>query len=362
MTKQIDRTTPILLYSAEVGNNGCRIASSEVSNVIQFEPLIAPETERRGIAAQDIKPTYSLQINGRPYVFGIDDVFGHGRRASMRRLNSMERYTNEDYFRLLDVLFLHAFSTYVDTNTLICPTGVIAVPIVIYNNTEIITEMRNSLVNKSELIDRDGRCLIVEIQAKRLQLVPESYGALMHYAYDPVSLKKRPEVSMIGTTLVIDVGYETTDFSLYEGLVFQRDRAESVTRAGIGVITRTIHEYVEKCSRAIEVSRVDRALRTVAGKTPDALKEIEPTPGVFIDVTQVYDYEIDHLANRIAQEALTRFPEAISRILLAGGGAYHLHRALRQYLSLPMDIVPDPEFANVLGGFTALKLQSGRGR
>ncbi len=355
------RPTSLLLYSFDAGNGTCKGVSSEVPDIVQFEPTLAPITTRRGIQAADERPTYSLRVGRELLVFGIDDVFAHGKRTAIRRLNSQERYTSEDYFRLLQVLFLHTFPAYRGENEPIAPTGVISVPVSIYNTAQVIDDLRGTLVGQHEAEDAVGCCLRLDIQAKRLLLLPESYGALMHYAYDGGSLKKRPEADTRGTTLVVDVGYETTDLSLFEGLKFQRDRAESVLRAGMGVAVRTVHEYTDRAVRGTDVSRIDRALRAVAGKAPGVPKVIEPTPGVTIDVQDVYDSEIEALAARIAQEVLTRYPEAVSRILLAGGGAYHLFRSLRiQLAPLSVEVVPDADVANVLGGFTALKLQASR--
>jgi hypothetical protein len=352
--------TPILLYSFDAGNGTCKGISSEIHDVIQFEPVIAPLTDRRAIQRQEERLTYSLRVDDQTLVFGVDDVFAHGKRTAIRRLNSQERYTHTDYFRLLDVLYLHAFAA-CRGQEVIAPTGVIAVPVSVYNNGEVIDQLRNTLVGQRELVDADGCTLRLDIQARRLLILPESYGALMHYAYDPGSLKKRPEAETAGTTLVIDVGYETTDLSLFEGLKFQRDRAESILRAGMGIVTRSVHDYLDKTTRATDVSRLDRALREIAGKAPGTPKTIEPAPGVLVDVAALYDAEIDSLAARIAQEVLTRYPEAVSRILLAGGGAYHLQRALRAYLApLPVELATDADTANVLGGFTALKFQHGR--
>ena len=360
MTRRTESNSALLLYSFDAGNGACKGVSSEVHQVIQFEPTIAPMTSRRGIQPGEEKPTYSLRVGDSVLVFGVDDVFAHGKRTAIRRLNSQERYTNADYFRLLDVLFLHTFSAYRGCHP-IAPTGVISVPVSVYNHLDVIDELRGTLVSQHELVDGEGRALQLDIQPKRLLIIPESYGALMHYAYDGGSLKKRPDVDMAGTTLVVDIGYETTDLSLFEGLKFQRDRAESLGRTGMGVIARTIQEFTEKTVRSADVSRLDRALREVAGKAPGAPKTIQAAPGVYVDVTEIYDAEIESLAARIAQEVLTRFPEAMSRVLLAGGGAYHLRRALRAQLSpLPVEVVPDADIANVLGGFTALKLQHSR--
>lgn len=352
--------SPLLLYSFDAGNGTCKGISSERPEVIQFEPVIAPLTERRDIHRHEEQPTYSLHVDDHVLVFGVDDVFAHGKRTALRRLNSQERYTHPDYFHLLEVLFLHAFAAY-RGREVIAPTGVLAVPVSVYNNADTIDQLRNTVVGQHDLSDGQENTLCLDLQARRLLILPESYGALLHYAYDTGSLKQRPEADTTGTTLVIDIGYETTDLSLFEGLKFQRDRAESILRAGMGIVTRAVHDYLDQTTRATEVSRIDRALRELAGKAPGSAKPIEPTSGVWLDVAPVYDQEIDSLAARIAQEVLTRYPEAISRVLLAGGGAYHLQRALRTHLApLPVELVPDAEVANVWGGFTALKLQHSR--
>jgi hypothetical protein len=193
--------------------------------------------------------------------------------------------------------------------------------------------------------------------------VPESYGALMHYAYDGGTLRKRENLDMSGTTLVVDIGYETTDMSLFEGLHYQRDRTESEPRAGMGVISRALQNYIRRGLRNADVSRIDRSMQKIAGIAPGELKEIEPVPGVTVDVTEIYDETVSDLAPRIAQEVLTRFPEAVNRILLAGGGAYHLTEALTEHLApVEVVVVPNPELANVLGGFTMLNIQAMSGQ
>jgi hypothetical protein len=349
-----------LLYSFDAGNGTCKGLSGESRGVIQFEPVLAPLTDRRGLQRQDERPTFSLRVDDQALVFGVDDVFTHGKRTAIRRLNSQERYTHADYFRLLQVLFLQVFAAYRGRDV-IAPTGVIAVPVAIYNHPETLDQMRSALVGQHELVDAGGCALRLDLRANRLLVIPESYGALMHAAYDPGSLKRRPDTDTAGTTLVVDIGYETTDLALFEGLKYQRDRAESILRSGMGIVTRALHDYLDKTTRGTDVSRLDRALRAIAGKAPGAPKAIEPSPGVLVDVAEPYDLEVDDLAARLAQDILTRYPEAVSRVLLAGGGAYHLQRALRAYLApLPVGIAPDADIANVLGGFTALQLQHRR--
>src|SRR5512135_1746670 len=188
MGRNQNTASVVPLFSAEVGQGGCRIISSEIQSVITFEPVLAPETDRRGIVAQETRPRFTLFEDGHCTVFGIDDVFAHGRRTAIRRLNSMERYTTADYSRLFQVLLHQAFTAYHNTQMCITPVGIVAVPIIVYNNEAIINEMRNSLVRQYAIQDGSENILLVELQTRRLQLVPESYGTLMHYAFDPCTL------------------------------------------------------------------------------------------------------------------------------------------------------------------------------
>ncbi len=144
-----------LLYSFDAGNGACKGKSSETRTVVQFEPVIAPLTERRGIQRQEERPTYSLKVADQMLVFGVEDVFAHGKRTGLRRLNSQERYIHSDYFHLLDVLYLHVFAAY-RGQAVILPTGILAVPIAVYNQVEIVDHLRNTLVGKRELIDYEG--------------------------------------------------------------------------------------------------------------------------------------------------------------------------------------------------------------
>ncbi len=348
-----------MLYAFDAGNGLCKGLSGETKTLVEFEPVVAPMTDLRGLIESAEKPTFSLVSKGRAEVFGIDDVFAHGKRTAIRRFNSQERYTSADYFHMIDVMFMHGFPDYWNKETPIKPTGVINIPIGIYNNPPIVKEIRDNLIGARTLTDAAGNTLKLEIEPERLLIVPESYGALMHYAYDGGTLRKREDVDMSGTTLVVDIGYETTDMSLFEGLHYQRDRTESEPRAGMGVISRALQTYIRRGLRNADVSRIDRAMQKIAGIALGEPKEIEPVPGVKVDVTEAYDETVTDLAPRIAQEVLTRFPETVNRILLAGGGAYHLKELLVEHLApVEVVVVPNPELANVLGGFTMLNIQA----
>lgn len=359
-TKNANTHMP-LLYSFDGGNGGCQAVTNARRELIEFEPILAQISDKRGLESGDEKPQCSIRVDGQTLVVGVDDVFKHGKRTSARRLNAQDRYTNADYFTLLDVLYLQAFAAYRGSVDYIAPTGAISLPVEQYNNAKTVEQVRNTVVGKRTICDYDGCELRLDIQSKRLLIVPESYGSLIHYAYDPKTLKRRSTAVTNGTVLVIDVGYETTDTSLYEAEQYQRDRAFSLPRMGMGIVARAISEYARKVVRDADVSRIDRAMRALAGVPMGAKKQIEITPGVHVDVTDVYDTEITNLVNRIAQEVATLYPEAVSRVLFSGGGAYHAAAGLEAALDgWKTECVADPETANVVGSFTALQMKAAR--
>lgn len=350
------------LYVFDAGNGACKAISSQSGGIVTFEPVITTLSDKRALAGDDSKPIHTLRVDAQTLVFGLDDCMNFGRRETIRRLNSMERYTSADYFRLLDVLFLKAFACERGNSDYIAPTGVISLPVSQYNNAATVAEVRDGLTGRREIRDGDGAALRLEIQNERLIVLPESAGAMMHWAQDFDTLARRDGVNTAGLNLVVDIGYETTDVSLFEGMRYQRDRAFSLGRMGTGVIVRRLQEALGMRLRQVDETSLDRALRELAGSKVGTRRTIEPSPGTVIEAGRLYDQEINALGNQIADRILTLYPETINRVLLAGGGAYHLARVLTDRLApIHVEIVPNAENANVLGGYTSLNLKLRKG-
>lgn len=351
-----------MLYSIDAGNGAAKAVSSARDDVIKFAPVLAPVTDKKALNPEDEKPTHSLKVDNKTFVYGVEDVFKHGKRNGMRRLNSEERYTSPDYFNILNVLFLQAFAAYRGNSEYIAPSGVISVPIKQYNHDDITGEIRATLTGKHTLEDYEGCTLRLQIDSGNLFILPESAGAMTHYAIDPDTLRKRPDSPTAGTTLVIDIGYLTTDVSVFEGMAYQRDLAFTIPSAGMGQVASEIHDYCNKSLRGIDISRIDQAMQKLAGMKMGHRKELEPTPGVFVDVGNLYDSEINILANKIADGIRTQYPGTPVRAILAGGGAYHLKNSLPDMLPFDVVLAPDADDANVLGGMTYLRLKQQAGR
>jgi hypothetical protein len=337
----------------DVGNGEASGISNETREPIGFEPIIALEKSQE-------RPNYSLSKDNEMLVFGIDDVFEHGHRESARRQSGMDRYTESDYFNLIDVLLLNVFSAQRGKPDRISPTLAINLPVEHFNNAVTVEEIRDTLSGSRDISDYDGCTLRMNINSSKLVVMPESTGALMHWAFDQNTLEKRNSTG--GSTLVIDIGYETTDTSLFEGMRYQRDRAFTIRRAGMGNIVRSVQGYALNTLRDVDESRVDRALRIIPQRSikPGQEKWIEPTPGKEVEVSEIYDSAVSTEAQRIATRVKSLYTEDVTRVLLTGGGAYHLKRALIDQLSFPVEVSPQPEYANVIGALTTLKVRDSR--
>lgn len=342
----------------DVGNGEASGVSTETREPIGFEPIIAPMTKKHALRKEEERPTYSLSKDGEILVFGIDDVFEHGKREAARRQVGMDRYTEADYFNLVDTLLLNLFAAQRGKPDRISPEVAVNLPVEHFNNDTTVQEIKDTLSGAREISDYDGCTLRMSINPSKLIVMPESTGALMHWAFDPQTMEKRN--STAGSTLVVDIGYETTDTTLFEGMRYQRDRAFTFRRAGMGNVVRSVLAYVMNQLRDADESRVDRALRMIANTLPGKEKWIEPTPGKEVEVSEVYENAISTEAQRIATRIKSTYTEDVTRVLLTGGGAYHLKRALNDQLPFTIEVSPEPEYANVIGALTTLKVRDKR--
>lgn len=357
MTKKVT-TGNLLIGCIDAGNGKAKGLGNARPDVIKFEPLVAPITEKRGLEGDERVPQFTLKDGPQHLVFGLDDVTEFGKWAQRRRLNALERYTDPDYFRILNVQLLQLFAAYRGQGEYIEPVIALSLPISQYNNVEVTTAIRKQLVGKHELMGLDACQLRINIRDEKLALVPESYGALMHWAYDLKTLKARHP--MAGTIVIVDIGYETTDVSVFAGGKYQRDSSFSLERAGMGIVARAIRDFIGKSIRGTDVTRIDRAMRSLAGLPPGMEKKIEVLEGVTVDVTDVYDSEISNLGVRIAQDVLTQYTDAATRIVVTGGGDCHLGAMMTNELGSLVEHSDDAEDANLLGGYIALKLKAQR--
>lgn len=354
-------TDQVLLAAIDTGNGKVAALSSAmrgaISNVVRFEPVIAPLTTKRG--TDDSLPRYTLRVDDSIYVFGVDDVFAHGKRNQARRSNNAERYGSADYMMLIKVALLQIFAQYRGKDA-IKPTIMLTVPIAQYNDEETVNEIKSALCSVKTIEDREGCVLRLNLSPKQVIVIPESTGAFTHYAFDAKSLNPRQGSTTTGVTAVVDIGYLTTNIAMLEGMAYQRDKGFTVPRGGFNVVVNEVYEWIVGGGVTTDISRLDRGLNAAAGIASGKKKNVDIGGGYTVDVAPMYDQALANLARLIVDNLLNAYGETLSRVLITGGGAYHLERVLRDMLSTPVVTAPDPELANVLGAYTLLRQSAAR--
>lgn len=345
----------VQLFSFDLGTGICQGFTSDFRHIISFEPILAPLTDKRDInfkSEKASKPRFSLrEESGTVYVFGVDDVVNHGKYALRRRLTNMDRYLAPDYNRMFKVMLFQAFKRFAGNGEWLRPSGAISVPVSVYDDEAVVDKIRDSITGKHQISDMDGCILRVDISESRFMIVPEGYGSQQHRIYDPSTLQKREGASSAGSTIMVDVGYETVNESLYAGMKYMRNASYTLERGGFGVVVRAIQTWAGTKLNGVDPSRVDIGLRAVAGIPLGEPKMIEVAQGVFIDVQPIYDEQVPLLAERISQDTATRFADQLANVVaLSGGTAYHLYPYITQdQIGWPVEVCPDPDIANPLG-------------
>lgn len=347
------------LFSGDIGAGTILCLSSMYRKIISLEPMVAPMTKKRNLEFddEDKKPRFTLvDPDGQVLVFGVQDVFNHGQTRHRRRLSSLDRFLTPDYHRFFDLILFHSFKQFAGNNDPIQPTGIISVPVTTYDDKGIVNDLKDSIVGLHAITDMDGATLLVDILPERFTIVTEGYGAKRHRDYDPVTLQRREDVDTAGSTIVVDIGYETVNTALFVGSKYIPDSGDTLVRGGFGVVVRAVHNWISTQLKGVDVSRVDVALRAIAGVPLGQPKFITIADGVRVDVQPIYDLEILSFSDRIVQWVATGFADtAASRVLISGGTVYHVSPYITEdNIGWSVELAPNPEVANPLGVMTRL--------
>lgn len=344
--------------------------------VVQFEPCSTPVSKKRGLKEKEDKPTYTLRHDdNRVFVYGLRDCQVHGDSSLPRRLNSFDRYNaNEDYLNQLKVEWLHLFASYRGQGDPLQPTGVLSVPVAIYNYRDETTGENTILNNMTAMLTRqtedhpkghyhtmedvDGCSLKVRILPKRIRFLPESTGALYHFAHDHTTLTARPNVDVSGNVVVGDIGFLTTDFTKYINMVYQREEAYTEGSLGMSRIVYAIRTVLEQSGHTVDISEIDAGLRLIAGSELGSPKFIMINGAYPVDISSIYDPMIADLVHAFCDAFRNLYKTKIRLLVLAGGGAYHLAKLIAAELKIPVVVCPNPAVANVLGGMTYLRIEA----
>lgn len=338
--------------------------------VITFEPVSAPMSTKRAADGDDSKPRFSLYTQDRTlWVYGQADVDRYGVTEQASRVAAMSRYTDPRYLQMLMVQWLHLFPSKRTTGKTFSPLFLLSVPISVYNNDKLISRMREAIIGTHTIDDAQGCTMHIKIEGNRFKFVPESTGAFYHYACDPYTLELRHHSAgnLMGNVLVADVGMLTADYSVYREFNYLPSHSHTEPNIGMLSVVNAVRDSIQASGSGIGITDADTALMYIADIAAGAPKWIVYANGSYrADVAPVYDQAAYLLANSVADKIKEKYegPKlGLSMILLAGGGAYHIEKYIRNMVSADVDVVPEPALANVLGTYSKLsRMLIGEGR
>ena len=352
MARKKKATTQTGLAAAVDNSNGlASIVSDDLPQSYDIEPIVAPLTESRAQFDNDgdlILPTNAIKVGKKTYVFGLDDVRQHGKANSYVRDNSDKRTTRDSYYHMLDFLLLRAFPSYIGTSTMVQPNLAFMLPVSIWQNQKRVQEIRQRILGETGcrvIEDAEGCKLTVQLTPETLYDMPESRGAIIHYMVDYRTLQPRKNANVSGYVAVVDIGYETTDLSVYENGKPIPEYFFTLPGVGMKFITQ---EVVRKLGDAADESYIDRSL---SSDTPN-WKKFEYAPGLTTDISDLYPLLCQELAQRIVSRTVSLIKIPLRTVLIAGGGVYHLSKHLTEKeFGVPTAEPIHPERANLFGAY-----------
>ena len=268
------------------------------------------------------RKTIAVPINGNYYEVGPDvELAAHWLRSRQRH----DGYTETEEYRAFMAGALHFMKAEV------VDLLVLGLPVAHYMTKR--QQLAKSMTGTFEL----GKKRQVEV--KRVVVVAQPQGALMHYAS---STGRLAEV-MQAKSLIIDVGSRTFDWLVTRGTQVVPRMSHSVNR-GVSDVLRAIADAIsaEIGEEYNDLEGIDLALRT--GKSPKIfqkpydIKKFDKTVQIIAD--QAMNYMCERLENSYAFE----------HIVLVGGGAFLFRKAIkRRFSKLTIQEVKDPLYANVRG-------------
>ncbi len=168
----------------------------------------------------------------------------------------------------------------------------------------------------------------------------QPFGGFYVWALDQQGRSNIPEEELMRTYGFFDIGWNTTDLS-----AIRQMQPVDTWSAGFRVGVRNVVDIVSD-----EINR--RGLSLTAHEVNQAIKErrIE-VYGQYHDIGQVIDSAVASLAQQAVSVATDRWGngERLSQILIFGGGAALLGKAIQQAFPRNSTILPSPWLANATG-------------
>jgi plasmid segregation protein ParM len=290
---------------------------------MRFPSLIAAAPPTVDLGEWSQSPIVS--INDQPY------VVGEAARPYATPLWSRSKATDADTLRLLWVAMAQVGAT----GSVQIATGL---PLAWFGTQRQL--FRQKLIGCSGTVQLPGAAPQV-ITIESAKILPQAVaGAIATWSH-PVTVPDR--------SLVIDIGYRTTDF-----LVVQRAPRTPIDIAldGSGTIEQGMSAVAESVVAQLENQ----------WHLPFPLGEVESVDtlsirGTPVDLVPLREHARAILADRLVQELALRLKgqwDRMDTMVLLGGGSLALHEELAARLPSAVQVPVDPQWANVRGYLGAI--------
>lgn len=306
------------IVGIDIGYGDVKVVSDSIEGCLAGFPTLATPAKEGSfeVSEQESKP---ITVGGKKYYVGED-----AKKASHLLDLKFETWFQEDEYL---ALYLKALS-FAEPGVLSVVTGL---PVSEYPRWKEF--LSNKLVGSFEV---EGKLYTVQT----VRVMPQPFGAFFNAALGSDG-KVSNAVIMNEMVGIIDIGTRTTDFILVDGGFWKEDGASGSIDRGVSDLLDAVTKRVaEKHKSELSVLKAREAISS---------KEIKVF-GVKTDITDIVDYEANHLATFIVHRAKAYWKNGanIETLLLTGGGSYVFKKYLEK--AYPhMILARNPAYSNAMG-------------
>ena len=289
---------------------------------------------RLPIVKSEAGPCMHVEMDGQAYFVGD---FAEQHSDTREFTLDQERLLTE----FSKVLTMTAMGNLFDSHALV--NIVTGLPVSFYN--EYNQRLAKMLKGLHEIIflNHDGTSETKRININNLRIIPQPLGSILNLLMNEYGKITNRDLGRqkIG---VIDIGFRTTDFCIFQGLQYVQ-RGSSTSDTGIaesfGVITKKLRE---ESNVNIELYRLYKAIETGFIKIR----------GKEYNISKLRDKVFEHSASIIATDISRLWADDwdIDLIIISGGGAMELAKFLQPLISgnvMPVETKIDARLNNVQG-------------
>ncbi len=327
-----------------------------------FLKWVADNNIRGSIRSIHAEETIASQLDGLPYEStitwqGKTYVFGNEGRAAaagnMNEFTSYHRYTSEWYKCLFAYALFRAFGARQSNQSpiysgVIYPWIVSSIPAKMHANPKDLARVKKYLVGEYIIgTKQEGLEFHICISPDHLNILPEGAGTYMNLALGSGGHRSTAAYQN-GTVCICDIGYGTTDATLYHDKRYVADSAKSY-RIGVQIVAEQILREVLPGTADLSAHDVDDVMNCPTYTYMDTPYPIE----------NVREQTLTRLGKSLGNW-LTQVVAGhnVHSVVLTGGGAELFARYIPNDLAIgTIEVAHDCRTANVDGAYLWLKAQ-----